>query len=228
MLSPHQPSSNTTAAFAAECARLSAAVAALTPEQWARPSRCEPWDAAALLAHITGAVGRLPRMLDAEPPAAATVTAAGYYRPDVRFSPEATTNRIDEAAANAAAGGPAVADAFTATWKTIADRCRAEAPGRLVTTRHGDPMTLDDFMTTRVVEVAVHGIDLADAVGEPRWTTPEAARCIVALLLETPDALATLGWDPVAFIATATGRDTMTDAERNRAETLGVTWLTLA
>ena len=37
-------------------------------------------------------------------------------------------------------------------------------------------MTLADFVTTRVVEVAVHGIDLADAIGRPRWTTTWATR----------------------------------------------------
>ena len=225
---PHRLSSRPLAAFSAECTRLSAAVAALTPEQWARPTRCAPWHAAALLAHITGTAGRLTRMLDTAPPTAATVSAADYYRPDTRFAPTATADRIDEALEHAATGGPAVAAAFTDTWKTVADRCRTEPAGRLVTTRYGDPMTLEDYTTTRVVEVAVHGIDLADAVGEPRWTTPEAASLIVDLLLDTPDALAALGWDPVAFIATATGRDPMTDAEQDRLASLGITWLTLA
>lgn len=215
-------------ALTAECARLSKAASALTPQQWARPSRCEPWNGAELLAHITGTVSRLTWMLDAEPPEAATVTAAGYYRPDTRFSAAATTDRIDEAVAAADAGGPAVADAFSATWRAALDRCHAEPPDRLVTTRYGDAMTLEDYLVTRVVEAAVHGIDLADAAGEPRWTTPEAARCIVDLLLDQPDALATLGWDPVAFIAAATGRDPMSETEQARAASLGITWLTLA
>ncbi|WP_211253274.1 maleylpyruvate isomerase N-terminal domain-containing protein, partial [Glycomyces tenuis] len=121
-----------------------------------------------------------------------------------------------------------LAEAFDATWRAAADRCQAEREDRLVTTRYGDAMTLDDFLTTRVVEVAVHGIDLADAVGLPRWTMPETARLIVDLLLDQPDALATLGWDPVAFIAKATGREAMTDAERDRVTSLGITWLTLS
>ena len=215
-------------AFTAECARLSGALETFTADQWSRPTRCEPWNTAELLAHITGTASRLTRMLETEPPPEATVTAAGYYRPDTRFEPEATSHRIDEGIANAKPGGPAVAATFNETWRSVADRCHNASPGRLVTTRYDDAMTLEDYLTTRVVEVAVHGIDLADAVDEPRWTTPHSARLIVDLLLDQPDALATLGWDPVAFIAKATGRDAMTEAEHDRVASLGLTWLTLA
>jgi hypothetical protein len=88
-------------------------------------------------------------------------------------------------------------------------------------------MTLADFLTTRVVETAVHGIDLADALKQPRWTTPEAAAHVADLLLGDAGALAGLGMDPVAFIAKATGRETFTDAERALVESRGVTWLAL-
>jgi hypothetical protein len=90
-------------------------------------------------------------------------------------------------------------------------------------------MTLTDFLTTRVVEVAVHGIDLADALDRPRWTTPEAAQTVTALLLghDHAAALAGLGLDQVAFIAKATGRDEFTAAERAAVEQRGITWLAL-
>jgi hypothetical protein len=90
-------------------------------------------------------------------------------------------------------------------------------------------MTLADFLTTRVVEVAVHGIDLADALDRPRWTTPEAAAHLTALLLGPgrTDALPALDLDPVAFIAKATGRDAFTDTERAQADRHGLTWLAL-
>jgi hypothetical protein len=168
-------------------------------------------------------------MLDAPEPPAATVDAAGYYRPDDRFSPGANATRIDTAAQEAQAGGPAVAARFHTTWRTAADRCAAQPASRRVTTRHGDPMTLDDFLTTRVVELAVHGIDLADALDRPRWTTPEAAAHTTALLLGpgAGTALADLGMDAVAFIAKATGRDTLTTAEHAAVQRLGVTWLAL-
>ncbi|MCC3763267.1 maleylpyruvate isomerase N-terminal domain-containing protein [Glycomyces sp. TRM65418] len=216
-------------AFNAESERLATVLAGLGPDDWAAPTRCEPWDAAALTAHITMAVGRLDTMLDAPEPETATVDAAGYYRPDERFSPAENDARLDSAALAARTGGAAVAADFTATWRRVATRCAAAPTGRRVTTRHGDPMTLADFLTTRVVEVAVHGIDLADALDRPRWTTPEAADRLTALLLgpEHRTALADLGMDAVAFLAKATGRGAFTAAERARAEAHGLRWLTL-
>jgi uncharacterized protein (TIGR03083 family) len=201
----------------------------LTPADWTAPTRCAPWDVAALAAHITMTLGRLEAMLDAPAPPAATVDAAGYYRPDERFSTAVNDLRLDSAVQAAGAGGPAVAADFTATAQRVLARCASAPAGRLVTTRHGDPMTLDDFLTTRVVEVAVHGIDLADALERPRWTTPEAAAHVTALLLGTdPEpALAGLGLDAVAFIAKATGRDDFTDAERALVDAHGLTWLAL-
>jgi uncharacterized protein (TIGR03083 family) len=212
-------------ALAAETARLSLALGEVTA--WDTPTRCTPWDAAALTAHISMALGRLDAMLDAPEPAAATVDAAGYYRPDERFSAAVNDVRLDSALAAARAGGPAVAADFTATAARILARCAGEPADRRVTTRHGDPMTLADFLTTRVVETAVHGIDLADALGRPRWTTPEAAAHVTSLLLTDAAALADLDMDPVAFIAKATGREAFTDTERALVDARGITWLAL-
>ncbi|RRR98333.1 maleylpyruvate isomerase N-terminal domain-containing protein [Glycomyces terrestris] len=209
-------------ALAAETARMSLALTEITT--WDAPTRCVPWDAAALTAHVTGAIARLDAMLDAPEPAAAAVDAAGYYTPDARFSPEVNVVRVDTAARAGAAGGAAVAADFDATCHRVLTRCAAQDPGRRVTTRHGDPMTLDDFLTTRIVEAAVHGIDLADAVGAPRWTTPEAQQTVTFLLLGPgwATALASLGLDPVAFIAKATGRDPFAPGERAAAEAAGL------
>ncbi|WP_030156030.1 maleylpyruvate isomerase N-terminal domain-containing protein [Glycomyces sp. NRRL B-16210] len=217
-------------ALNAETDRLSAILAGLAPRAWSRPTRCAPWDVSALCAHLTIGLSRLVPMLDAPAPPAATVDAAGYFRPDARYSEAVNTTRLDDAlGAAAGAGGPALAATFDLIRRNVLAGCGHQPPGRLVTTRHGDPMTLADFLTTRVVEVAVHGIDLADALDRPRWTTPEASAHVSELLLGpgVEAALAGLGWDPVAFIAKATGRDPLPAAERARAEALGVRWLAL-
>jgi len=216
-------------ALCTESARLQAVLTGLTAPDWAAATRCTPWDAAALTAHTTMTLARLGPMLDAPAPEAATACAAGYYKPDARFDPAANATRVDTATEAARIGGPALAAAFATTWQAMADRCAAAPAGRLVTTRHGDSMTLTDFLTTRVVEVAVHGIDLADALHRTRWTTPAAADHVTGLLLGPgyTDALAALGLGPVAFIAKATGRDAFTETERAQADSLGVVWLAL-
>jgi uncharacterized protein (TIGR03083 family) len=212
-----------------EAERLATILTGLDDDAWAAPTRCTPWDTAALAAHLTTALARLDPMLDAPEPPAARVDAAGYYRPDERFSPATDAIRIDSATAAARDGGPAVAARFHTTWRSAVERCAAEPASRRVTTRHGDPMTLTDFLTTRVVETAIHGIDLADALHRPRWTTPEAAAHLTGLLLGTGHraSLTALGLDPIAFIAKATGRDTFTETEHAQAEARGITWLAL-
>jgi uncharacterized protein (TIGR03083 family) len=188
--------------LAAESAAL---VAGLPPDRWSRPTRCDPWDVRELLAHVRIAVGRVTAMLAAPAPPAATVSAAGavsaadYYRPDARFSPATNADRV--ATARSAVGGDELA-AFAATVSEVVAACRAEPPGRVVRTRHGDPMLLDDFLTTRVVEVAVHGFDLADGAGVPTWLTPAAAGALQDLLLG-PGRRAP---DPAHFLRAATGR----------------------
>lgn len=47
--------------------------------------------------------------------------------------------------------------------------CQREPDERVVKTRHGDAMLLSDFLSTRVLELAVHGLDVADAVGAEPW-----------------------------------------------------------
>jgi len=192
-------------ALVAEAAALQKALSGLPAPEWERPTRCPPWTVSDLLGHVVQAVGRTPQMLAAPaPPRSATlVTAAGYYRPDERFSSSATAGRIMSAQEVAAGrSGAAVLAGFSATVAETARSSRVAGPDRLVRTRHGDPMLLTEFLATRVVETAVHGLDLADALDRPAWLTTEAAAVIEDLLLgpgrHAPSA--------ERFIRAATGR----------------------
>jgi len=180
-------------------AEAGALVAGLPDGQWPAATRCAPWTVRELLAHVRVAVGRVTAMLAAPAPPVATVTARDYYRPDARFSPATNADRI--ATARSAAGGDERA-AFAATVAEVVHACRREPPGRVVRTRHGDPMLLDDFLVTRVFEVAVHGLDLADAAGVPPWLTPAAAGTLQDLLLGPGQRHA----DPLPYLREATGR----------------------
>lgn len=180
-------------------------------------------------AHTAIAVSRTLEMLDAAPPPGPPVDTARYYSPDHRFAPRTDRARVDQAAEFAAArSGPELIDWFEQQVKQIADRVTA-SPERLVATRHGDPMRLTDFQVTRVVELVVHGLDLADALGVAPWLTAEAAAVVTGLLfgLSAPAAEAALGVDTAGLLRRATGRVALSDAERARLDALGVTWLTL-
>ena len=218
-------------AFHVEAQALSRAVAGLSEAEWGRPTRCAPWTVRELLGHVRVGMAWLPGMLAAPPPDEATVSAVEYYRPDDRFSPRTNAARIGLARDCAAgpASGAALAEDFAATWQGVARLCRAEPSGRVVRTRHGDPMLLSAFLVTRVVEVAVHGLDLADALGRQPWLTPQAGDTVAELLLGPgrPAAAGELVWDRPTFLRKATGRDPLDAAEAAQVDRLGIRWLTL-
>ncbi len=93
--------------------------------------------------------------------------------------------------------GHALAIDFDQTWRRQYERVVVASPRRVVRTRHGDLMLLGDFLVTRVVELGVHGLDLAAALDRAPWLTPQAAGVVAELLMvaggtETLDPLVRL------------------------------------
>ena len=195
-------------ALVTETAALTHALGSLPGSAWASPTRCLPWDARALLAHVRMAVARVPQALAEPVPPAAEVSAVEYYRPDERFSPATNADRVATAQAHASdLPGPAILAELDNLRGAIVDLCTPEPPDRVVRTRHGDAMLLTEFLKTRVLEVAVHGFDLADALALPSWLTSAAADVLQNLLLG-PSQTAP---DPEHFLRAATGRATDPD-----------------
>lgn len=214
-----------------ESGELSRAVAGLSEAEWDQPTRCRPWSARELLGHVRVVIAWLPSMLEAPAPDRAEVTAAQYYRPDNRFSPQGNAARIDLARTLAAghADGAALAADFSATWRNAYRRCRDAPDGTVVRTRHGDAMLLSEFVLTRIVEVAVHGLDMADALGREPWLTAQAEAAVLGLLVgpEHLDAVRRIGWDGPAALRKATGRAALDPSEASQVEELGLRWITL-
>lgn len=212
-------------AFRLECEQLSQA---LSGADWDRPTRCEPWRVRDLLAHLTATVDRVPELLAADPPTRAEVTAATFYRRDARFAPEAEAARADLARQRSdQVDGPGLAEEFDTAWRRADRLCRAEPADRLLFSRFRDPMLLSEFVVTRVVEVAVHGLDFADALDRRPWLTDRAADVLEELLVGDPGASRALGWDRADFLRRATGRAPLAAEDRGRLERLGIRWLTL-
>jgi hypothetical protein len=83
-----------------------------------------------------------------------------------------------------------------------------------------------------VLELAVHGLDLAAGVGRDPWLTDAAARLVEELILPGRDDAAgrlrqRLRWDRAGLIARATGRRPLTAAERQAVQDAGLRWLAL-
>lgn len=237
----------------AEAERLSENLRDLDDDAWALPTACEPWNVKELLGHIAVTISWLPGMLHSPAPIPREpedplVSAQGYYRPDPRFSSETNSRRIElgrEYAARTTGNGATALAMFEHEWRRAAAMCAAEPEGRVVRTRHGDAMLLNDFLVTRVVEVAVHGLDLAAAVHREPWLGESAAELLAVLLMDdgggvdgvgdsedSADSGAEqvrrqLGWEPATFVAKATGRQPVSEAERAELDRLGIHWLTL-
>ncbi|MEU5784243.1 maleylpyruvate isomerase N-terminal domain-containing protein [Micromonospora lupini] len=123
------------------------------------------------------------------------------------------------------AGRAGLAVEFEQAWQA-ADAAVADAPpGRVIRTRHGDAMSLTEFLRTRVVEVGVHGLDLAAALGRPPWLTPQAEAVIADLLTGGRPAPAGLRWDRLTLIRKTTGRATLTAPEQATIDAAGFRWL---
>ena len=222
-----------TAALAAEAATLQVVVSGLTETDLSLASPCPPWTIGELLCHVLIGAGRISQALgqpaDVRGP---IITTVEYYRPDARFSAATNADRIETARTLAARLGEA--DAMAAEldrrWRESVGLLTTAPADRTIRTRHGDQMLLTDFARTRVVELAVHGLDVALGLRRQPWTTAAAADVLTGLLL--PDGggdelCARLNCDRVGLIARLTGRMPLPAAEEKLLAGAGITRLTL-
>jgi uncharacterized protein (TIGR03083 family) len=230
------PRKVTADALIVEAAALSWVVAELDGTDLSRPSPCPPWTVGALICHVLIAADRIAQAL-AEPDGAAAdnlISTAAYYRPDERFSAATNADRIATAQSLAdrlvPAGPRALAAELDHRCAASAELLMAAPADRVVRTRHGDRMLLTDFARTRVVELGVHGLDVAIGLNRQWWLTDMAAGILEDLLLPAaspPQVRAALGCDRTGLIARLTGRIAISAADARRLADLGVARLAL-
>jgi uncharacterized protein (TIGR03083 family) len=212
-------SSDVLAALLGESRALSAVLHSLTPGDLGRPTNCPPWDLQELVVHIAASI----RVGDAPFPAAefgAEVhDAADYYRRPERATSTYRQDNVDgtRRLAQRVLATTSAVEWFDEVLGEAADALGAQPIDRVVDIPRRGAMRLSDWVLTRVVSVAAHGLDVAITLGRDPWTTPEALRTVrpvfVALLgRRPPDAL---GWDDQTLLAVASGRQAVTDHERD-------------
>jgi uncharacterized protein (TIGR03083 family) len=204
-------------AFRAEAEALDGALAGVTPADLARPTNCPPWNVKELLVHIGGGlppVGVL-RSTTRQPQLDAVTN---YQRPE-----RATTAYHDDNVRRTQVKAATIEDGdvrhlLTQRWQdALADWAgRPDGPVE----GHMGVILLSDFVLTRVIAHAAHGLDLAISLGLRPWTTREAFDVM------RPVWFALLGaevdWDDARLFACATGRSELTDVEHQQAGELAV------
>ena len=208
------------AAFDAEAAALLTVVSGLTDADLAEPSPCAPWTVGELACHVLIGASRIgPAMAEPERADDTLITTAEYYRRDQRFSAATNADRIETARALARqlSGPGAIAAELGRRCRESAELLAAAPPGRTVITRHGDRMLLIDFARTRVVELALHGLDLAQGLSRQPWLTSEATDVLEELLLPAGSSsklCRALACNRAGLIARLTGRASLSRAEQ--------------
>lgn len=170
-----------------ESRALSTVLSAIDDQDFERSTNCPPWNLRDLVVHIADSL-RLPA---AWPSASADVplkSAADYYRRDERNT-AAYRQRNVEDAQQSARRLPAAADAASYLGQAaflVIERLEGQDLRRLVKVPKVGAMRLSDYVATRVMSVAAHGLDVAITLERTSWTTPPAlatARGILVSLL---------------------------------------------
>jgi hypothetical protein len=159
-------------------------------QAWARESACAGMTVGGLTHHLLNQAGNTARALRAEPGGLAPIAIAEHYARAawVRAAPDDEVNVGIRESDNARA--EVGRDAVLAAARELIDAL----PGLLAAPRDPDlihipwqgwSLTTDDFLTTRMMELVVHGDDLAASVGLPTPTYPDAVIGPVLGLLTT-------------------------------------------
>ena len=156
---------------------------------WDAPSALPEFRVSGLAGHLARQITIVPRLLAmAEPDGMPVITLMAHYAratwigAGVDADVNVSTRRGGE---EEAAGGCAALTALAhATVGRLRGTLPAEPAGRLVPVPWGPwVLSLDDFLTTRLLEIAVHSDDLAVSVGVPTPPLdPPALDPVLALL----------------------------------------------
>lgn len=200
-----------------ESRALSAVLHDLGPVDLARTTNCPPWDLQELVVHIADSINVGEAPFDPSDDQVDPASAADYYRRPERATASYRQDNVDRTQRLARS---VLADSSAVQWfdeishRTIA-RLSERNLDQVVLIPGRGPMRFADWVVTRVIAVAAHGLDVAITIGRAPWTTPSALRVarpvFVALLgAPPPDGL---NWDDQTLLATATGRRELADRE---------------
>jgi uncharacterized protein (TIGR03083 family) len=203
-------------ALRAQCNAVSRLVLNLPEHEFARPTRLQPWDILHLVAHLYRDLERVPLALEQPQPAILPDTdVVTYWRYNRVKNAVRTQARADVIVSDYATGA-ALARAFDTIQHQAVTLLDNTDPDLVI--RTWEPiMRVDDFAATRVVEVAIHGLDLVHALERPPRAEDQAMSItsdVLSAILNVP-LPPQLTWDRTTWIEKASGRVSLTPVERS-------------
>jgi hypothetical protein len=138
--------------------------------QWGQPSALDEWTVAGLAGHLAGQVFTGIELLEAEPADQPPITVDEHYARAAWVQAnldDAVNVGIREGGdSNAAAGHAHLVGRVVAARDRVGALLASAPEDRVVLIPwQGWALTLDDFLLTRMMEIAVHSDDLAASVG---------------------------------------------------------------
>ncbi|WP_436531435.1 maleylpyruvate isomerase N-terminal domain-containing protein [Actinoplanes sp. HUAS TT8] len=145
---------------------------------WDTPSALAKMRVGGLTAHLVSQIIQVGPVLDA-PAADELVSLQEHFARstwiDDGLDSEVHTYIRRTAEAEATAGAPALATAAATALAELRRRLPAEPPDRVIQLPFGPwSLTLDDYLVTRLLELTVHGDDLATSIGVETPAVPPA------------------------------------------------------
>lgn len=161
-----------------------------TAQRWDAPSALAEMTVGDLAGHAARAAFTVDRyLIVAEPATGGAIDAAGYFLalPELGGEIDSAFHRsIRERSSAEATGGPAaLLGRFDAAAAQLATSLPAEPPQRTLEVLDGMTVRLDDYLVTRLVEIVVHGDDLAASLDVPAPVFASGAmRTVIDCLVE--------------------------------------------
>ena len=147
-------------------------------DAWGRPGLGE-WSIRELVGHVVGVIDGVVADTGHAAPMAAEGAAAHYVQ--AMSSPRVHEEVAERARTRAASFGDSPVEAARAVVARTLDAVDALDDAAPVTTNVG-PVRLVDYLSTRVLEIVIHTMDVSLAAGVPVETSREALTVTLALL----------------------------------------------
>src|SRR5690349_11827304 len=139
-------------------------------DSWDAPSALRKFQVSGLACHLLSQITQVPPVLDAGPPGTPPISLIDHYErstwTDGDIDSDLNTVIRQSGEQSAAVGVAALNTQAVAALAVLRQRLPAEPADRTIQLPWGPwALSLDDFLATRMLEIAVHCDDLAVSVG---------------------------------------------------------------